>query len=365
MADSEHVNNTNSPASESLYNANYADQQQQVDQDNISTQQFDRPGLSDEELATAQLTLRSLVSSKEAGVIIGKAGKNVADIREKTGVKAGVSKSVEGVQDRVLTIVGTLDGVADAYSMAAETLVESAANQAASYNSLPSTPSRIATIRLLISHLQMGTIIGRQGAKIKSIQEAYKVRMVASKERLPNSSERFVEVQGAPESIRSAVWEIGKCLLEDWERAANTILYIPQPRQSSGFGNGGFRPRYNNSNNNNSSNNSNGGFGSNEKENVDGVETFQKQLPIAGDMVGCIIGRGGSKIAEIRQNSGAKITIAKDSHNSTGDRMFTIIGTQEANDEALRLMFQQLELEKQRRALELQDQQQQPAPQQA
>jgi heterogeneous nuclear rnp K-like protein 2 len=60
----------------------------------------------------APLTLRALVTTKEAGVIIGKAGKNVADLRERTGVKAGVSKVVQGVQERVLTVAGTIDGVA-------------------------------------------------------------------------------------------------------------------------------------------------------------------------------------------------------------------------------------------------------------
>lgn len=40
------------------------------------------------------------------------AGKNVAELREATGVKAGISKVVIGVHDRVLTINGTLEGVA-------------------------------------------------------------------------------------------------------------------------------------------------------------------------------------------------------------------------------------------------------------
>lgn len=62
--------------------------------------------------AAAPLTLRALVSTKEAGVIIGKAGKNVADLRDQTGVKAGVSKVVQGVHDRVLTVTGTIEGVA-------------------------------------------------------------------------------------------------------------------------------------------------------------------------------------------------------------------------------------------------------------
>ena len=56
--------------------------------------------------------MRALVSTKEAGVIIGKAGKNVAELREVTGVKAGVSKVIQGIHDRVLSVVGTLDGVA-------------------------------------------------------------------------------------------------------------------------------------------------------------------------------------------------------------------------------------------------------------
>lgn len=59
-----------------------------------------------------QLTLRALVSTREAGVIIGKGGKNVAELRDATGVKAGVSKVVQGVHDRVLTVSGTLEGVA-------------------------------------------------------------------------------------------------------------------------------------------------------------------------------------------------------------------------------------------------------------
>ena len=81
---------------------------------------------TDEEYADASLTLRAIVSSKEAGIIIGKGGKNVADLRDETGVKAGVSKVVTGVNDRVLTITGTLQGVAGAYAIVARSLLEGA-----------------------------------------------------------------------------------------------------------------------------------------------------------------------------------------------------------------------------------------------
>lgn len=81
---------------------------------------------TDEEYAKAQLTLRAIVSSKEAGVIIGKAGKNVADLRDETGVKAGVSKVVLGVHDRVLTVTGGLEGISKAYGIVAKGLLEGA-----------------------------------------------------------------------------------------------------------------------------------------------------------------------------------------------------------------------------------------------
>ena len=81
---------------------------------------------TDEEYAQSNLTLRAIVSSKEAGVIIGKAGKNVADLRDETGVKAGVSKVVQGVHDRVLTVTGGLEGISKAYAIVAKGLLEGA-----------------------------------------------------------------------------------------------------------------------------------------------------------------------------------------------------------------------------------------------
>jgi len=129
---------------------------------------------TDEEYAQTPLTLRAIVSSKEAGVIIGKAGKNVADLRDETGVKAGVSKVVQGVHDRVLTVTGNLDGLAKAYAIVAKGLVEGAP-QMGMGGVLSSNGTH--PVRLLISHNQMGTIIGRQGLKIKHIQDASGVQL--------------------------------------------------------------------------------------------------------------------------------------------------------------------------------------------
>jgi heterogeneous nuclear rnp K-like protein 2 len=95
--------------------------------ENLADQgELEAPLKTEDEYAISELTLRAIVSSKEAGVIIGKAGKNVADLRDETGVKAGVSKVVPGVHDRVLTVTGQLRSLARAYAIVAKGLLEGA-----------------------------------------------------------------------------------------------------------------------------------------------------------------------------------------------------------------------------------------------
>ncbi|KAJ5390033.1 RNA-binding protein rnc1 [Penicillium cataractarum] len=343
--------------------------------DTIGEQEpMDATPKTEEEYAQSMLTLRAIVSSKEAGVIIGKAGKNVADLRDETGVKAGVSKVVPGVHDRVLTVTGPLQGTARAYAIVAKGLLEGAPQMG-----MGGVVSNNGThpVRLLISHNQMGTIIGRQGLKIKHIQDASGVRMVAQKEMLPQSTERIVEVQGTPEGIEKAVWEIGKCLIDDWQRGTGTVLYNPavraslggsQPVQqqnnnSAGTGNGYTSRQYNRTGNG-ADFSDNGGYSRRSNSDAgtgggsrgyplvteDGDEIQTQNISIPADMVGCIIGRAGSKITEIRRSSGARISIAKAPHDETGERMFTIMGSASANEKALYLLYENLEAEKTRRS---------------
>ncbi|KAK7058882.1 RNA binding protein, heterogenous nuclear RNP-K like protein [Paramarasmius palmivorus] len=297
------------------------------------------------------LTLRALVSTKDAGVIIGKAGKNVADLRDQTGVKAGVSKVIPGVHERVLTVTGSVESVTKAYSFIISQLVSSNAS-----SPVTASPSASHTsIRLLISHNLMGTIIGRSGLKIKAIQDGSGARMIASKEMLHQSTERIVEVQGSPEAITHAIQEIGKCLLEDWERGAGTVLYHPGPTEERNRRSVNGLPSY--SGGSRRSNGESRGAASPTSPSLQQASVAAQpatnlrtqNISIPSDMVGCIIGRSGSKITEIRRLSGSRISIAKAPHDETGERMFTIVGTPEANEKALFLLYNQLESEKERR----------------
>ena len=213
----------------------------------------------------------------------------------------------------------------------------------------------------------MGTIIGRQGLKIKHIQDASGVRMVAQKEMLPQSTERVVEVQGSPEGIEKAIWEIGKCLIDDWQRGTGTVLFNPAVRSNvpsgpvnNSMGNGYSSRPFNRTGNGAYFSDHSGGYGRRSNPDApnrgyplvteDGEEIQTQNISIPADMVGCIIGRAGSKITEIRRSSGARISIAKAPHDETGERMFTIMGSAQANEKALYLLYENLEAEKTRRS---------------
>lgn len=112
--------------------------------------------------------------------------------------------------------------VDQAFSQVAKILLET---PLADPEHLPS--NAFTSLRVLISHNLMGTIIGKAGTTIKQIQDASGARMVASKEMLPQSTERVVEIQGNVEAIRQAAHAIGECLLRDWDRGQGTIYYQP------------------------------------------------------------------------------------------------------------------------------------------
>jgi transcription antitermination factor NusA-like protein len=66
----------------------------------------------DDDSVPSNMSIRALVSTKEAGIIIGKSGKNVNEIREQSGSRVNISEIVPGATERVLTITGRLDTIA-------------------------------------------------------------------------------------------------------------------------------------------------------------------------------------------------------------------------------------------------------------
>ncbi|KAJ1556832.1 RNA binding protein, heterogenous nuclear RNP-K like protein, partial [Cladochytrium tenue] len=259
------------------------------------------------------------------------------------------------------------------------------------------------TVRLLVARQLVGSIIGKGGTKIREIQEKSSAKLVISADVLPQSTERVIDIFGTSESIKIAVGSIAQCILQDQDRAVGTILYNPQAQlgMPPDFGTGGgpmgirtgrfdldpvtaaaMRPRR-----------WDGGAGAyppstGRRFPADGVldsglpvpipaaavaaaaaaaaaagagvggapgvvggggEVQTQTLAVPIDMVGCIIGRGGSFISSIRRHSNARLHISEP-ENGAAERVVTITGTAEANVIALQMIHDLLESEKVRRA---------------
>ncbi|CAG8513224.1 5434_t:CDS:2 [Ambispora gerdemannii] len=294
------------------------------------------------ETALQTISLRALVTTKEAGVIIGKAGKNVSEIRDRSGAKVTISEMVQGAYERILTVTGPLDTVAKAFALVARKVLDENLDA-------PSTPtSKSTTIRLLVPHSRMGPVIGKGGSKIKEIQEKSGARCLASEEMLPSSTERTISISGVPDSIHIAVFHVGEELSRHTnDRGGQITPYRPQPRivyhqPAAVASNHPFYvgipappPPYGRD------------FlpGPPGPMNQPPPGSQAQQIFIPNDMVGCIIGKGGSKINEIRHLSGSHIKIAEP-HGNTNERLVTITGTPESNQMALYLLYSRLEAER-------------------
>lgn len=88
-----------------------------------------------------QLAVRALVSYKDAGVIIGKGGKTVLDLKEQTRSQIVVSSQVNVGAERILTVTGTVESMALAFALIAQKIAAPATD--------------VLGVRLLVPNVRM------------------------------------------------------------------------------------------------------------------------------------------------------------------------------------------------------------------
>ncbi|SMN20353.1 similar to Saccharomyces cerevisiae YBL032W HEK2 RNA binding protein involved in the asymmetric localization of ASH1 mRNA [Maudiozyma saulgeensis] len=294
------------------------------------------------------LEIRVLISLDEASRIIGSKGNTISKIRDNNKVKIGISKMVPGCSDRILTSTGKINHVANSLGDIVEALLLSYNNEKEQdendvsimqkkkfpfpfLNHILPLPSlneiknplelkNIGYIRLLLLNSQLSSIIGKQGIKIKSLIEKNGVKIVASKDFLPDSNERILEIQGFPSSISNTINDIGLILIDDKENN-NTI----------GLNNGKiYYPHLKNS--------------------IDNDEVKATVL-VPENFVGAMLGKQGKRLNSLRKYTNTKIIAAK-SVETKDDHVyfFTITGNTMKNVlMAESMLIKNLETEMQRR----------------
>ncbi|XP_070596855.1 poly(rC)-binding protein 2 isoform X1 [Erythrolamprus reginae] len=334
------------------------------------------------------LTIRLLMHGKEVGSIIGKKGESVKKMREESGARINISEG--NCPERIITLAGPTNAIFKAFAMIIDKLEEihtfvscSSLHQDISSSMTNSTASSRppVTLRLVVPASQCGSLIGKGGCKIKEIRESTGAQVQVAGDMLPNSTERAITIAGIPQSIIECVKQICVVMLESPPKGV-TIPYRPKPSSSPVIFAGG-QDRYSSGSASyphtapsmclNSDlegppqeaytiqgqyaipqpdltklhqlamqqshfpmSHGNTGFSGVESSSPDvkgywagldaSAQTTSHELTIPNDLIGCIIGRQGAKINEIRQMSGAQIKIANPVEGST-DRQVTITGS--------------------------------------
>lgn len=169
--------------------------------------------------AASVITLRPLLSGEEVQYLFGAKEQLVEQLRQQTG--AGITLSEPGAHERVLTLTGPLDIVFKAFSLVCRKLWELVSG------GLPDGGSRLLVLRLAVPAAQCGSIIGKAGAKIKEIRELTGANMNVGQESLPESNERTVEIIGSGESCLQTVYQVC-CVLQDTPLKSEVIPYYPR-----------------------------------------------------------------------------------------------------------------------------------------
>ncbi|XP_071990741.1 poly(rC)-binding protein 2 isoform X2 [Engystomops pustulosus] len=301
------------------------------------------------------LTIRLLMHGKEVGSIIGKKGESVKKMREESGARINISEG--NCPERIITLAGPTNAIFKAFSMIIDKLEEDISSSMTNSTASSKPP---VTLRLVVPASQCGSLIGKGGCKIKEIRESTGAQVQVAGDMLPNSTERAITIAGIPQSIIECVKQICVVMLESPPKGV-TIPYRPKPSSSPVIFAGGQVSRQAGGHACETdlwegrrshtggvsldavdlhgltklhqlamqqshfpmSHSGNTGFSGG----IDAsAQTTSHELTIPNDLIGCIIGRQGAKINEIRQMSGAQIKIANPVEGST-DRQVTITGS--------------------------------------
>uniref|UniRef100_A0A8D2J1Y0 K Homology domain-containing protein n=1 Tax=Varanus komodoensis TaxID=61221 RepID=A0A8D2J1Y0_VARKO len=263
----------------------------------------------------------------------GKKGESVKKMREESGARINISEG--NCPERIITLAGPTNAIFKAFAMIIDKLEEDISSSMTNSTASSRPP---VTLRLVVPASQCGSLIGKGGCKIKEIRESTGAQVQVAGDMLPNSTERAITIAGIPQSIIECVKQICVVMLESPPKGV-TIPYRPKPSSSPVIFAGGqaytiqgqyaipqpdltklhqlamqqshFPMSHGNT-----------GFSGLDAS----AQTTSHELTIPNDLIGCIIGRQGAKINEIRQMSGAQIKIANPVEGST-DRQVTITGS--------------------------------------
>ncbi|CAF0871056.1 unnamed protein product [Adineta steineri] len=303
-------------------------------------------------MSNGKFDFRFLIPSRDAGAIIGKGGKIIQDLRLKHHCQIQMADC--DVPERVLIVNGDQTDVLNCISDILSCISE---------NHQRSNKSDQSEVRALIHQSQAGALIGKGASRVKEFREKHNIDVKVYPQCCPGgSTERCISMRGNKDDVLRCLTEVYSVLESVQPRG---LYRYYDPSSYSGFNvadYGGYSDNFMGNNqqnfrNNNASayvNNPYGSFppppppqgyppyggsypddGYNTNRNrANNYNPLQQQsgavttaqVTIPTEMAGIVIGTKGSKISQIRQESGASIKIDSEPIKGTHDRLITITG---------------------------------------
>ncbi|XP_059434608.1 uncharacterized protein LOC132167616 [Corylus avellana] len=235
---------------------------------------------------------RVVVPSRQIGKVIGKEGCRIQKIREDSKATIKIADAIARHEERVI-IISSKDS--DNTVSDAENALQQIASLILKEDDSSSTETKVAaghvaanTIRLLIAGSQAGCLIGMSGQNIEKLRNSCGATIsVLAQNQLPlcasaHESDRVVQISGDVPAVLKALEEIGSQLRENPPRQVISI--------SPAYNYAAVRPP---------------------QPVVDptSADYVTFEMMISETLVGGLIGRCGSNISRIRNESGAMIKV--------------------------------------------------------
>jgi len=334
------------------------------------------------------VTIRLLFKGNQVGTIIGRKGSKITQIREESACEIKVKGNDQDIE-RTVSVHGSPSGVTRALLKIAE-FVEADLN-----DGLTGRTTKIpVTLYMIVPTSQCGSIIGKSGYRIREIREKTGCNVKIANDLLPNSTEKLITLYGEPRVIEGCVDAICQVMIEEAPRGKCTpytpATYGPSPV----FGMEGMprnqqfnqtNPFYSTPHLSRNANNNIQHYSQHHTANQNPqwnpphphmhMQSFTRQpmhpfgfgippsdprfhqvdtstdhfkiklaqspnpdgsveIRVDKDKMGAIIGRGGSRITEIRHRSTQEIKIHEQEENSQ-NRRITVSGSKELIDRAI------------------------------
>ncbi|KAI4354724.1 hypothetical protein L6164_003570 [Bauhinia variegata] len=273
---------------------------QETGQSNIGKRrrEDEAPGTVGAEQSTAKrakgqdVIFRIVVPSRQIGKVIGKVGCRIQKIREETKATIKIADAIARHEERVI-IISSRDN--DDKTTDAENALQQIANLILKEDDSNVDASKVTaghmaanTIRLLIAGSQAGGLIGMSGQNIVKLRSSSGATItVLAPNQLPlcasaHESDRVVQLSGDAPAVMKALEEIGCQLRENPPRQVISI--------SPTYNYAAFRPP---------------------QPYLDptSADYVTFEMLISETLVGGLIGRCGSNISRIRNESGAMIKV--------------------------------------------------------